>query len=158
MQPTLRPTPDGRQLTAQEALTAALTGLLNQGAAPPCRADKATLNRWTSDDEQERQWAAWHCETCTILHACRDAADDTPERWGVWADPQADAMTRPTRGPRADDPLTHDPRCPRRRPPVLVAGWHREPLLNCPDCGRTAPAPDQRPARPARTPEETKPC
>lgn len=57
-------------------------------------------------------------------------------------------MTRPPRTPRDDGPLTHDERCPRRRPPVLVAGWDRAPLLNCPDCGRTAPAADQRPAKP----------
>ena len=44
-------------MTAQESLTAALTGLLNNGDAPPCRANKATLNRWTSDDPDERQWA-----------------------------------------------------------------------------------------------------
>ena len=53
--------------------------------------------------------------------------------------------------------LDHDPRCPRKRPPVLVAGWDRQPLLSCPQCGRTAPAPDQRPDRPHAT-EETKPC
>ena len=50
-------------MTAQESLTAALTGLLNNGDAPPCRANKATLNRWTSDDPDERQWAAWRCAT-----------------------------------------------------------------------------------------------
>ena len=44
-------------MTAQESLTAALTGLLNNGDAPPCRANKATLNRWTSDDAEERAWA-----------------------------------------------------------------------------------------------------
>ena len=47
--------------------------------------------------------------------------------------------------------LEHDPRCPRKRPPILIAGWDRQPLLSCPQCGRTASAPDQR-ANPERTP------
>lgn len=53
--------------------------------------------------------------------------------------------------------LDHDTRCPRKRPPILIAGWDQKPLLSCPQCGRTAPAPDQRPAQPHTT-EETKPC
>jgi len=57
-------------------------------------------------------------------------------------------MTDPTR-----PVIEHAPRCQRRRPPVLVAAWHRAdaPLLACPECGRTAPAPDTRDPRPGRT-------
>ena len=38
-----------------------------------------------------------------------------------------------------------------------VVGRQARPEAWCPSCGRTAPAPDQRPARPNTT-EETKPC
>ena len=87
-------------MTAQESLTAALTGLLNNGDAPPCRADKATLNRWTSDDPDERQWAAWHCQPCRILDACHAAADETPERFGVWGGiDRTQTQRRAERGP-----------------------------------------------------------
>ena len=84
-------------MSAQEIiLSRALVGLLNRGAAPPCRADKATLNRWTSDDPDERQWAAWRCAPCTILDACHAAADETPERFGVWGGIDRTQTQRPT--------------------------------------------------------------
>ena len=87
-------------MTAQESLTAALTGLLNNGDAPPCRANKATLNRWTSDDPDERQWAVWRCAPCTILDACHAAADETPERFGVWGGiDRTQTQRRAERGP-----------------------------------------------------------
>ena len=89
-------------MTAQEILSRALVSLLNRGAAPPCRADKATLNCWTSDDPDERQWAAWRCAPCTILDACHAAADESGERWGVWAgvDRTPPKQIRPGRWPR----------------------------------------------------------
>ena len=55
-------------------------------------------------------------------------------------------MTDPTR-----PYLDHAPGCTRRGAPVLIAGWDAKPLYQCPSCGRTAPAPDQR-ANPERTP------
>ena len=53
--------------------------------------------------------------------------------------------------------LDHAARCQRRAAPLLRLSWRALPELFCPECGRTAPAPDQRPARPQTT-EETKPC
>lgn len=46
--------------------------------------------------------------------------------------------------------LEHAPRCQRRRPPVLVAGWgaHDPGRVLCPECGRSVAAPDARPPRP----------
>lgn len=41
-------------MTAQEILSRALVSLLNNGDAPPCRANLATLPRWTSDAYEER--------------------------------------------------------------------------------------------------------
>ena len=52
----------------------------------------------------------------------------------------------------SDRPLIdHHPRCTRRGAPVLIAGWDRTPLLQCPSCGRSTPAPDQRPTTVAAT-------
>lgn len=52
--------------------------------------------------------------------------------------------------------LDHAPRCQRRGAPLLRLSWRSLPELFCPECGRTAPAPDTRPTRPTHT-EETNP-
>lgn len=44
--------------------------------------------------------------------------------------------------------IEHAKRCRRTRPPFLRASWDRSPELWCPECGRTSPAPDSRPAEP----------
>jgi len=48
-------------------------------------------------------------------------------------------MTDPTR-PRLD----HAAQCQRRRPPILRLSWDGAPEAWCPECGRRAPADDQR--------------
>jgi hypothetical protein len=48
---------------------------------PPC----AGRDEWISDDREEREWAGWHCAHCPVLDACRDAADEQREGFGVWA-------------------------------------------------------------------------
>lgn len=41
--------------------------------------------------------------------------------------------------------IEHEPRCQRRKPPILRAAWNLSPELWCPECGRTCPADDTRP-------------
>lgn len=43
--------------------------------------------------------------------------------------------------------IEHAPRCQRRRPPILRAAWDAAPEVWCPECGRSAPADDQRTER-----------
>ena len=81
----------------------------------------------------------------------RPPRDDGPEISTTTSTPGVAEISTVTSMPRVAE-IDHDPRCRRRKPPVLIAGWNRNPLLNCPDCGRTAPAADQRPANPERTP------
>lgn len=47
--------------------------------------------------------------------------------------------------------LDHAAQCKRRRPPILRLAWGGTPEAWCPDCGRTAPAPDTRTTTEAAT-------
>lgn len=47
--------------------------------------------------------------------------------------------------------IDHANRCQRRGAPLLRLPWCSLPELFCPECGRTAPAPDQRPTTEAAT-------
>ena len=81
-------------MTAPEVLASALTELAEQGRATPCQARRR--NRWTSDDAEERAWAASVCLTlaCPVLEECGAAADQQDERFGVWGGRDRTAATR----------------------------------------------------------------
>lgn len=72
-------------MTAQEALSLALTALTDHGWRTPCQGRHR--DRWTSDLAEERAWAASVCVTlrCPVLEQCGAAADEAREQWGVWA-------------------------------------------------------------------------
>lgn len=40
---------------------------------------------WTSDEREERVYAAVLCKTCPVLDACANYADVSDQRWHVWA-------------------------------------------------------------------------
>ena len=71
-------------MTAEELLTLALADLADQGRATPCQGRRR--DRWTSDDSNDREWAAAVCVGlgCPVLLQCRAAAEERDERFGVW--------------------------------------------------------------------------
>jgi hypothetical protein len=73
-----------RVVTATEQLTLVLLELADRGRRTPCQGRHR--DRWTSDDAEEREWAASVCSTlgCAVLEACGAAADEQDERYGVW--------------------------------------------------------------------------
>lgn len=72
-------------MTAAEELTRALLELEDKGQTTPCQGKRA--DRWTSDVPDERAWAASVCASlrCPVIAQCDVAADETHEKWGVWA-------------------------------------------------------------------------
>ena len=75
---------EGDLMTAAEALGHALLEVAEQGRATPCQGRRR--DRWTSDDADDRAWAAAVCVGlgCEVLLQCRAAADQQDERFGVW--------------------------------------------------------------------------
>lgn len=71
-------------MTAHEDLTTALVAMLDANDRPPCCWPDSRA-WWTSDRAEDRARAAGHCHGCTILGACHDAAEETNEKFGVWA-------------------------------------------------------------------------
>lgn len=71
-------------MTAAEALTLALLELAEQGHATPCQGRRR--DRWTSDDADDRAWAAAVCVGlgCEVLTECRAAAAENGEKHYVW--------------------------------------------------------------------------
>lgn len=79
--------------TPSERLTLALQAALDNGERPPCtRPDR--WRWWTSDAIEERDSAAAQCGSCTIVGACRAAADHQKEIWGVWGGVDYDPKRR----------------------------------------------------------------
>jgi hypothetical protein len=99
---------------------------------------------WVSDDPEERRSVAPMCLTCRALIECRLEADTQGEDFGIWAGEDR-GIRRKIRGGGMSPPLIeHAARCRRRRPPILRAAWDATPEVWCPECGRSAPAVDQR--------------
>lgn len=67
-------------MTAWERLTQGLLRLADQDQKTPCQGGRR--DRWTSDDADERAWAANVCVSlvCPLLEACAAAAAETKER------------------------------------------------------------------------------
>lgn len=68
-------------MTAWERLTQGLLQLADQDRKTPCQS-RRRRDRWTSDDADERAWAASVCVSlaCPLIEACAAAADETKER------------------------------------------------------------------------------
>ena len=71
-------------MTAQQQLTQSLVILLERGQRTPCQRP-GVRDRWTSDDREEREYAASACSPCSARADCHAAADETKEKFGVWA-------------------------------------------------------------------------
>lgn len=80
-------------MTAWETLTAALISLRDRDQRTPCQSRHR--NRWTSDDAEDREWAAAACRLCPLVAECAAAAEETRERHYVWAG--VDRTARPTK-------------------------------------------------------------
>ncbi|HEY5843532.1 MAG TPA: WhiB family transcriptional regulator [Mycobacterium sp.] len=52
---------------------------------------------WTSDDNDERTAAAFHCASCPVLGLCAAYADDARESHHVWAGVDRGKRTKPPR-------------------------------------------------------------
>ncbi len=85
-------------MNAQETLTEALSALADRRVRTPCQRP-GVRDRWTSDDRDDREYAVAACRFCSVLPECRAAAEETKERWGVWAGRDLTRATRkdPTR-------------------------------------------------------------
>lgn len=72
-------------MTAAEELTRALLDLADHDRTTPCQGKRR--DRWTSDDHDERAWAASVCTSlaCPVIAQCGAAADEQAEKHSVWA-------------------------------------------------------------------------
>ncbi len=70
--------------SAPEVLASALIELAEQGRATPCQGRRR--DRWTSDDAEERAWAAAVCVglDCSVIEECAAAAAERKEKFGTW--------------------------------------------------------------------------
>lgn len=103
-------------MTAREDLTAALVALLDDDDRPPCCwPDVGPW--WISEDRTDRARAAEHCHGCAILDRCHAAAEETDERFGVWAGRDRTPKPRPKPGGKRSTPK------PRQSlPPIVCRG------------------------------------
>ena len=70
-------------MTSSEELTRALLDLEDRGQRAPCQGKRR--DRWTSDDRDEREWAASVCVGlgCPLLQPCGVAGEERAELF-VW--------------------------------------------------------------------------
>lgn len=73
-------------MSAADRLAHALTAMADRRELTPCQGRQGHKNRWTSDDYEELEWAAWHCVSlaCPLLELCGAAADEHKEKAHVW--------------------------------------------------------------------------
>jgi hypothetical protein len=76
-----------------ERLTRELMALADRDQSTPCQSSPHR-DRWTSDDPDEREWAAHMCRMCPLLRECGLAADDRKERWHVYGGRDRSVKTR----------------------------------------------------------------
>jgi WhiB family redox-sensing transcriptional regulator len=70
-------------MTAAETFRVALLDVTARGQRAPCEGVYA--DAWVSESPSERRRAARLCGDCPVITECGAAADETGERWGVWA-------------------------------------------------------------------------
>lgn len=70
--------------TASERLTHGLTALADREEGTPCQGRQG--HRWTSDDYDDLEWAAFHCVSlgCPLLDLCGEAADELKAKHFTW--------------------------------------------------------------------------
>lgn len=81
-------------VSAAADLTAALDNLRDRDQRTPCQGKHS--QRWTSDEADDREWAAHMCRMCPVLTECGNAADERREKWHVWAGKDRSPKTRTT--------------------------------------------------------------
>ena len=114
-------------MTARERLDAGLLKLAERGETTPCQCRRR--DRWTSDDHDERAWAASVCTSlgCPLLAQCGAAADETGEKHGVWAGVDRTPTTRKRGTPGGHllcgAPPAVAPPLPPARPPARTRFW-----------------------------------
>ncbi len=71
-------------MTAFEALAGALEDLAGERRTTPCQGRHR--DRWTSDDSEDRAWAANTCValSCPVTALCGTAAGELGEQANVW--------------------------------------------------------------------------
>jgi hypothetical protein len=69
--------------TATARLNTALLTMAVQGERPRC-SDPGDHQRWTSDNQHDRQMAMAWCAGCPVIDPCRQAADERGEKHHVW--------------------------------------------------------------------------
>ncbi len=78
-----------------ERLAFALARVLAAGDRPPCCDGSGA---WTSDDPEDRAYAAPLCRRCPLVTECAEAAEATAEKFGVWAGVDRTLVPRGKRG------------------------------------------------------------
>ncbi|GAB2747758.1 hypothetical protein GCM10027039_01750 [Terrabacter koreensis] len=84
-------------MSAHDELARALEEAVDLGLIIPC----AGSDDWTSEDADTRAAAAQRCDGCPCLNECAAAADETKERWGVWAGRDRSPRTKTKENPAA---------------------------------------------------------
>jgi hypothetical protein len=91
-------------VTAAEVFRVALLDLAERGQRVPCEGGDGEA--WVSESLSERRRAARLCGNCSVLDLCAAAADETGERWGVWAG--RDRTRKDDSGTSNDPDNSHD--------------------------------------------------
>lgn len=84
-------------MTAHQDLIEGLRDALAEGLRVPC----AESEGWVSDIPAQRAVAALLCTGCPVMAECRAAADESGERFGVWAGVDRSPGTRSRASPEA---------------------------------------------------------
>lgn len=74
----------------------ALTRLMEAGQQPPC-ADLEVRDRWTSDTNEDREWAGRTCQRCPLADVCLRDALERREKHHVWGGHDFGRLTRTQR-------------------------------------------------------------
>lgn len=84
----------GIRAVAREAWQGLQAALLDTPEPVPCRADP---DAWTSEDPDERAYAARACVDCPLIVQCARFARLNAEQFGVWAGIDRTRITNPGR-------------------------------------------------------------
>lgn len=75
-------------MNAAERFRKALDALDHVSERVPCRdLDPRRAERWTSDDHDDLEWAAFHCVSlrCPLIELCGAFADEIKAKHHTWA-------------------------------------------------------------------------
>lgn len=77
-------------MNARERFDLALAELDEMGGRVPCRGHE----EWTSEDSEDRRYAARLCAACPLVGKCAAVATENKIRFGVWGGIDCTAKTR----------------------------------------------------------------